>query len=190
MNTYLKLQPSTCLQWKGNNKKEIQEHIGGFIKEREDGTLGCDLFPLHVKKGDWVILDQSTNKVSTMKDEDFKKHYKTVADASSMLNAMFLRERPEAQEMFATVEEFFEMDKDIFFKKRMLDYLSSLNTMQLAGVAEQNPDDELAAEAKKLLEKRTGEHWFYCAECDYALVTSDMCCLNRNSEEDLSDIEF
>lgn len=87
MSTYLTLQPSTCIQYTGENTEEIRNKIGRYLKLREDGTIGSDVLPFFLRKGDWVCREQSTGRLFAVTKEEFRKKYFDLITAIKLLES-------------------------------------------------------------------------------------------------------
>ena len=63
---------------------------------------------------------------------------------------------------------------------------------ELAYIAEQHPDDEVANKAMAELRERFDSTYTWCVDCDGLVVKEKDCCLNRNVSDEISDedIEF
>ena len=54
---------------------------------------------------------------------------------------------------------------------------------ELIGLAQQGIDEEIASDAMVELRTKYDPTYFWCDDCDYAVVKESECCVNRKDEE-------
>lgn len=69
------------------------------------------------------------------------------------------------------------------------DYIKDLDEYKLIHLAQSHPNDQISAKAMRYLRSKYDESYFWCHDCDLAVVKKNECCLNRTENGKSNEIQ-